>query len=163
MRLWSSGLAEAMNLPRPGEETLTFSPNPDQSNPGNDGVRAARTHYHSVQADVGENPSVNRGHVTLEEANRHHINAQRRLPAHTFISHSVLTSSHSVAPTLPYSPALQLANTRLLLGLNPPDKHTHTQLISLIFSFISQRRNKMFLRELPPNRRASNISETREE
>ena len=30
----------------------------------------------------------------------------------------VLTSNHSVAPTFPYSPALQLANTMLLLGLN---------------------------------------------
>lgn len=30
-----------------------------------------------------------------------------------------LTSNHSVAPTLPYSPALQLANKMLLLGLNP--------------------------------------------
>lgn len=30
------------------------------------------------------------------------------------------TSSHSVAPTAPKSPALQLAKIMLLLGLNPP-------------------------------------------
>lgn len=36
--------------------------------------------------------------------------------------HAILTSNHSVAPTLPYSPALQLANTMLLLGLNPSVK-----------------------------------------
>lgn len=35
--------------------------------------------------------------------------------------HAKLTSNHSVAPTLPYSPALQLAKTILLLGLNPSD------------------------------------------
>lgn len=42
-----------------------------------------------------------------------------------------LTSNHSVAPTLPYSPALQLANTILLLGLNPSIK-VETQLIKLM-------------------------------
>lgn len=35
--------------------------------------------------------------------------------------HAKLTSNHSVAPTLPYSPALQLAKTILLLGVNPSD------------------------------------------
>lgn len=32
-----------------------------------------------------------------------------------------LTSNHSVAPTLPYSPPLQLAKIMLLRGLNPSD------------------------------------------
>lgn len=38
-----------------------------------------------------------------------------------------LTSNHSVAPTAPYSPALQLANTRLLLGLNPSEEETNDE------------------------------------
>lgn len=48
-----------------------------------------------------------------------HVKTLSTQQAFPFKRYAVLTSSHSVAPTLPYSPALQLANTRLLLGLNP--------------------------------------------
>lgn len=42
---------------------------------------------------------------------------------------AINTSSHSVAPTAPKSPALQLAKTMLLLGLNPSERQQKVSFI----------------------------------
>lgn len=85
-------------------------------------MRAVLTRDGSVQANVGEGPFVKR-HIALQN-NHHKMYINRLIWAQFFsalpdLSDFALTSNHSVAPTLPYSPALQLANTRLLLGLKP--------------------------------------------
>lgn len=74
---------------------------------------------HTVQVDVGEGLHAQRRQVSL---NTNDVNYSRLKAAPTAASLTTLTltSNHSVAPTLPYSPALQLANTMLLLGLKPP-------------------------------------------
>lgn len=76
------------------------------------------TCYDSIQVDVGEGFHAQRREVTLR-TRQHRDLEQPSAVARRFIKCASLTSSHSVAPTLPYSPALQLANTMLLLGLNP--------------------------------------------
>lgn len=88
------------------------------------------TGHSGVQTDVAKGPEVEGGEVPLRKRNNVECvtavvcEPSAYNPFYTLDcifkkSVLILTSSHSVEPMLPKSPPLQLANTMLLLGLNP--------------------------------------------
>lgn len=85
----------------------------------------AVTHHSLVQTEVGHSLQVKSGQVTLETE----VRGQPQVLLWCVICFCSLlgqTSSHSVAPTFPKSPASQLTKSKLRRGRNPGERHTHT-------------------------------------